>query len=91
MLRNEHANLRLFPGILLRCINENAWSKRVIETGECVSFDRFEDFLTAPPPQGLGADMRTVRHLCEHNPEARNALESALVTPMLQRGLHNER
>lgn len=59
------AGLKDVPGLLRRTIDEGLWRERVIiRTGEVKTFERFIDFVTTQPLEGLGANIETLRRLC---------------------------
>jgi len=64
------------PELVLIVINEGYWKERVLEqTGQVVRFDRFVDFVTSPPLEGLGAKIETLKQICKGT-EAHDALEA---------------
>jgi len=52
----------------------DAWG---IGPGEIVRFERFEDFVTTPPLEGLGSDVRQLKHLCQDDTAALDAIDQA--------------
>lgn len=67
------------PLLLLRIIEEGHWKRRYVERlKKVVEFERFIDYVTADPLPGIGASVDTLRRLCAHNIEARDALELEL-------------
>jgi len=42
----------------------------VHQTKEVIRFVRFTDFIHAARPEGLGADLPTIKRLCSDDPEA---------------------
>lgn len=57
-----------FPGLLKIVLDEGLWRERVVKrTGEVARFERFEDFVAAPPYAGLGTTMEVVKNLCRDN------------------------
>ncbi len=81
-MQSGETGLRYVPALLVRVINEDMWRDRVItKTGERVHFDRFVDFVTTDPLEGLGADEPTLRRLCAGNAAAIDALNSVMVQP----------
>ncbi len=48
-------------------------------TGEVVHFDRFEDFVTTPPLEGLGSTVRQLKNLCRDDRAALDAMDRATV------------
>ena len=74
--RSGEGGLKSVPGLLLRIINEGLWRKRRIkQTKEIVEFDKFEDFITGMPPEGLGENPEILKKLCRDNDEAIEALQ----------------
>jgi hypothetical protein len=63
--------------------NKPMWPERVdTRTGEVYRFDRFEDFVTAQPLAGLGADLAKIEAVCGEDPDALVMLRKALVPPV---------
>ncbi len=72
--------LSAIPKTLRIVIDRDLWRERVVQaTGELVRFDRFEDFVTAPPLEGLGSSVRQLKHLCRDDKAALDALDRATV------------
>jgi hypothetical protein len=70
------AGLNGVPGLLRRVIDEDLWCERVIiRTGQIQHFDRFIDFVTEQPLEGLGIDVATLRRLCRDNQSALDAID----------------
>jgi hypothetical protein len=70
----EHA-LNVVPGHVKKILREGLWRRRYCKpTGQTVTFDSFRDFATAPPPEGLGADLDTLVALCQNDPGALDLL-----------------
>jgi hypothetical protein len=63
--KKGEGGLKNVPGLLLRIINEGLWRKRKIRTGEIVEFDKFEDFVTGMPPEGLGENPEMLKIYAE--------------------------
>jgi hypothetical protein len=58
------------------------WRRRLVpQTQEVKSFGRFEEFVTAPLPEGLGADLRTLKNLCRDDPEALDLIDRETQSP----------
>jgi hypothetical protein len=56
------------------------WRERVIvRTGEVVRFDRFSDFVSTPPLEGLGADLATLKRMCADNSRVLDALDQVSI------------
>jgi hypothetical protein len=67
------------PGLLKRLISENLWQRRIDEvTGEVVEFERFVDFVTTKPLEGLGSTISTLKRVCGGDVEATDLLDQAL-------------
>lgn len=69
------------PGLLKKVLAEQLWRERVIQTGEVVRFDRFEDFVVRPPLIGLGATVDLVRTLVRDDAAALSAFDAAVQRP----------
>jgi len=67
------------PGLLKKIIKEGCWRERYIrQTKQVVKFERFAEFVSAKPLEGLGADIKTLRRLCADDPEALDELEKEI-------------
>ncbi len=65
-----NASMHSVPGLLRRIITEDMWQARTIpETGKLCTFERFEDFVTTRPLDGLGTTMDVLRALCQRYEE----------------------
>lgn len=74
------ANLRDVPPLIKRILLENRWQKRIVqETGEIVTFDKFVEFVTTPPLEGLGADLKLIKRMCDGDAEALDLIDRATV------------
>jgi hypothetical protein len=70
------AGLSSVPGLVLRVIKEELWRERVVvRTGELVRFENFTDFVTTPPLEGLGTDIKMLRRICQDDMEALSMLD----------------
>lgn len=80
------AGLSQCPAMLKRVITDRAWECRMIpeRDGEVVHFDTFLDFVHHHPYQGLGADVPTLRRICEGDREALEMLDG--VDGVLKKG-----
>jgi hypothetical protein len=57
-----------------------AWRKWVNKVTERVEeFASFEEFVREPLPDGLGSEIRTLKHLCQDDPGALDAIDRATV------------
>lgn len=70
--------LALVPKAIMTIIETEAWREFVVEeTGELVRYERFADFVTTKPLEGVGTDVETLRRLCRDDIEAMDALDRA--------------
>jgi hypothetical protein len=72
--------LRGVQNLIVAVVREEAWRDFVVPgTGEHFTYgpDEFARFITAHPFAGLGADLATVRALCEGDVEAERAIDGA--------------
>jgi hypothetical protein len=89
-VRDGMGGLHGVPALLKRILKEEMWREFVIaETGQVQTYDRFIDFITEPPLEGLGTDLKTVTKLCEDDPEALDLLNKATTHPGSRSDLHN--
>jgi len=72
------AALENVPGLLKRLLREEAWRQFQPKIGPVVRHERFADFVTTPPVQGLGASVELVRRIVADDPEAVDLLDKAL-------------
>lgn len=71
--------LRAVPGLLKKILKEDLWQHRYIpETKRAVDFNKFAEFVTTAPLEGLGSDVKTLRRLCADDTEALDELEKAV-------------
>lgn len=67
-LADGESSLDEVPGLLKRMITENMWQEYTVpESGKLVTFERFEEFVTTPPLEGLGTTMEVLRALCQRH------------------------
>lgn len=76
------AALENVPGLLKRLLREEAWREFQPKIGPVVRHERFADFVTTPPVQGLGASVELVRRIVADDPEAVDLLDKALQNPV---------
>jgi hypothetical protein len=55
--------------------------RRKIKTGQIVQFERFEEFVTTPPLEGLGATMPMLIRMCRDDKLALDAIDRAIRRP----------
>ncbi len=67
--------LQHVPGHVKQILRKRLWRRNYCEvTGQLTTYDTFREFVTAPPPEGLGADPGTLVALCQDDPEALDLL-----------------
>jgi hypothetical protein len=67
------------PDLLKSVLVTEAWRDRIVEsTGERALFDRFGDFVAAPPPGGLGSTIESIERICREDVQALSALDDTL-------------
>lgn len=87
MFHGGHA-IKEIPDTLKMILGRNRWNKPMwpervdAKTGEVYRFDRFEDFVTAQPLAGLGADLAKLEAVCGDDPDALVMLRKAVVRPV---------
>ena len=87
LITRGEGNLRTLPDVLVRVYRDRLFMDRIDpNTKEPYRFERFEDFVLAEPPGGLGSDQRQLEGLCRDSPEARAVLEEAFQRPEGQAG-----
>jgi hypothetical protein len=78
-LREGKTSLAQAPKLLKKILKEGRWKKRVItQTGQSIEFERFEDFVTAEPLEGLGLTIDMIRRICGDDVEALDLLDKTL-------------
>jgi hypothetical protein len=69
-------SLKDVPALIKRVLSDGMWRDRIIaKTDERVTFDRFEQFVSAAPLKGLGASMDLVRNIVRDDVEAVDLLD----------------
>ncbi len=67
------------PGLIEQLLAEDIWKEVYVEeTERTVAYDRFEDFVTTPPPEGLGTKVKELERLIGEDKDALNKLNDAL-------------
>ena len=81
-LRYGSSALGQVPDLIKYIILEEAWRQRfVLQTHQPIRFRRFVDFVTTPPPEGLGTDLATIEELCRVDVEAVMLLDRVTARP----------
>jgi len=76
-LRRGETSLQNIPGLMALVLREELWRERRIRTGEIVKHERFVDFLTVAPLEGLGEDPALIKRLLSDHPATLAAFEAA--------------
>lgn len=67
------------PGLIEQLLAEDIWKEIYVEeTERTVTYERFEDFVTTPPPEGLGAKIEDLERLIGEDEPTLNLLDAAL-------------
>lgn len=77
-LRGSEVNLSGLANNLTVVLREEAWRERRIRTGQIVTHQRFIDFITTPPLEGLGEDPDRIKKLLRDDLAALAAFETAI-------------
>jgi hypothetical protein len=77
-LRRGGNALEDVPDLLKRVLEEESWREFVTPRGELVRHERFVDFVTTAPTQGIGASVDLVRRIVKDDPESLDLLDRAL-------------
>lgn len=80
-LREGELGLKTVPGLMRAVLKEGAWRERQVRTGKVVTFERFADFVTTPPLDGLGESPDLIKRILHDDPEALVLFETAMVGP----------
>ncbi len=76
-LREHKYDLVSVPSLIRQIVKNDLWRKfRVEKTGQVVEHDSFLEFITQPPPEGLGATYKNLWILCLDDVEAQEMLAS---------------
>jgi hypothetical protein len=76
-LRASDLNLDLIPKLVRKVIDEGLWREFAIPTGEVVTWERFDDFVTTPRVRGLGTTIRLLEGLLRDDPATLKLLRGA--------------
>jgi hypothetical protein len=75
-LQDAKYGLAGVPAAIKAVIAQQAWKERLIpKLNKVQRFERFEDFVTTPPLEGLGTDIAMLINICRDDVEARDAIE----------------
>ncbi len=60
-------------------ISDRMWTCRFVrELGRTVRFDLLDEFMQAPPPEGLGTTVHKLKDLCVHDEHVANLIDREL-------------
>lgn len=75
-------SLKNVPALIKQVLADGMWRDRILaKTNERVTFDRFEQFVVAAAPKGLGASMELVRNIVRDDVEAVDLLDQTVRSP----------
>jgi hypothetical protein len=75
-LRDGEMGLANAPMLIKRIVAEDLWRAFYVEgTGAEVKYDRFIDFVTTKPLEGLGVDLKLIQRLCADDREALDLID----------------
>jgi hypothetical protein len=67
------------PGLIEQLLAEDLWKNVYVEeTEQTVTYERFEDFITTPPPEGLGTKIKVLERLIGNDKKSLDLLNAAL-------------
>jgi|SRR5579859_3173117 len=82
---HANANLKNTMGLLKMIISQEMWRKRIVTiTGEVVEFQKFEQYVVAQPPEGLGTNIETLKFLCCSDASLVELIDRAVAPPPLK-------
>lgn len=70
------------PALLREVLETEAWRDFVTPRGNPVHHDRFAEFVTVPPTEGLGASVDLIRRVVANDPKTLDLLDQALQNPV---------
>ena len=70
--------LATVPGLMRQVVHDELWRERMMQTGEVVTFDRFEDFMSAEPIEGCGTTLRALIEDVERIATELRAIEAGM-------------
>lgn len=82
-LRSGRAGLANVPGLVKVVIRDQCWAERAVGAERRrVAYSDFVKFVTDPPLEGLGTDVKTLERLCADDVEATLLIAEAKVRPV---------
>lgn len=77
-LRDGETSLECVPLLVGRVLADDLWRRRQIRTGQIVTFEKFADFVTAPPLAGLGERSDRIKRLLDKDEDVLQRFEAAI-------------
>lgn len=81
-LRHGAEGLDSLPGMLRELLATEAWRSFQHPNGGTVTHERLAEFVSAPPPRGLGTTIELVRRLVAKDTTALDLLDQAMQNPV---------
>jgi hypothetical protein len=76
----ERVDVKAKTGLLKKIIRGECWKVRYVQkTKQEVRFEKFIEFVTTLPLEGLGSDVKTLERLCHDDEEALLMLSDATI------------
>ena len=80
-ISDGETSLGQVPQLLRKVLENDAWKEFETKMGKHVTYSRFEDFVTTPPLDGLGADMELIKEIASKDIELQMLLAKTLRLP----------
>ncbi len=77
-LLDGETSLGQVPQLLRKVLENDAWKAFETKMGKLVTHSRFDDFVTTPPLDGLGADMELIKEIASKDIELQMLVAKAL-------------
>ena len=77
-IADGETSLGQVPLLLRKVLENDAWKEFETKMGKHVAYTRFEDFVSTPPLDGLGADMELIKKIASKDIELQELLAKAL-------------
>jgi hypothetical protein len=78
-LLDTEAGLEGVPPLMATVLRDELWKERRLRTGKIARHDRFIDFITVPPLEGLGENPEAIKKLLRDDTTTLAAFEAACV------------
>jgi hypothetical protein len=77
---SERVDVKAKTGLLKKIIRGECWKVRYVQkTKQVLRFEKFIEFVTTLPLEGLGSDVKTLERLCHDDEEALLMLSDATI------------